>query len=253
MAAGLDRRRPPEANIAKLGKSSYGQYLRRLLVGASRSRAPWTTGSRRRPRISVITPLYNCLALTQAMVASLRRSMPPVGQLRDHPRRRRQHRRDPRVAGQARRAVPGRPQRAQPGLRRRDQPRRGRRAGARSSPSSTTTSSSAAGWLRPMMSALTAPRPARRPRRQRPAERLVARGRPRGDPGQPEGQARARPRAARHRLPRLPPRPERVRRHGRLRARAGRDVAAARRLRRGATSTGARTSTFACAPARRGS
>ncbi len=34
-------------------------------------------GSRRRPRISVVTPLYNCLAHTQAMVASLRRSMPP--------------------------------------------------------------------------------------------------------------------------------------------------------------------------------
>jgi GT2 family glycosyltransferase len=34
-------------------------------------------GSPRRPRLSVITPLFNCLANTQAMVASLRRSMPP--------------------------------------------------------------------------------------------------------------------------------------------------------------------------------
>jgi O-antigen biosynthesis protein len=33
--------------------------------------------SLRKPRISVVTPLYNCLAHTQAMVASLQRTIPP--------------------------------------------------------------------------------------------------------------------------------------------------------------------------------
>ncbi len=32
--------------------------------------------SRRKPRVSVVTPLYNCLAHTQAMVASLQRTLP---------------------------------------------------------------------------------------------------------------------------------------------------------------------------------
>jgi glucose-1-phosphate thymidylyltransferase len=60
-----------EANIARLGKSSYAQYLRRLLSGSNRGRNPCQRAAPGKPRISVVTPLYNCLAHTQAMVASL--------------------------------------------------------------------------------------------------------------------------------------------------------------------------------------